>query len=127
MQRPAGKGEVPVFAIKLIGEAHQVFFQRRRNRDNFKGGPRLNHVGDDAVTRVGGDGAGLVRIKVRIRSQRQNFAGARTHDDAGDALRGVLLQRFGQRGFHDVLHRRIQGQHDVQTIPRVDIFVPQGN
>jgi hypothetical protein len=38
-------------------------------------------------------------------------------------LRRVLLQRLGQRGFHDVLHGGINRQHHVQAVFRINILV----
>ena len=67
----------------------------------------------------------IVRVKIRQRRHRQNFARARAHDDAGDALRRVFFHRVGQGGFDDVLHRRINRQHHVQAIARLHIFVAQ--
>ena len=37
----------------------------------------------------------------------------------------MFLQRVGQRGFHDVLDRRVNGQHHVQAIAGLHVFIAQ--
>jgi len=53
-------------------------------------------------------------------SHRQNFASARGHDDAVTLLACAFASRRPAR-FDDVLHRRINRQHDIQTVTRLHV------
>ena len=119
------KAKWPFSQKNCVVQFHDAAVQRAGDDDDFESGTRLHDIGDDAVARFRRNGVRLVRVVIRQRGHRQNFAGARAHHDAGDAARRVLLQRVGQRGFNDVLHRRVNGQHHVQAVARLHIFVAQ--
>ena len=117
---------MPPLAIERVRQADGAFVHRPGDDDDFERRAGFHHVADDAVAaRISGRSPGIVRIKIWQRHHRQNLARARTRNDGGDADGRVFLQRVGQRGFHDVLNRRVNGQHHVQAVARLHIFIAQ--
>ena len=128
MQNPPRISEMTFFAIKRVAQMHHAIVQRAGHHHNLERRTGFHHVADDAVAaRVGGRGAGIVRIKIRQCRHRQDFARARTHDDAGDADGCVFLHGVGQRGFDNVLNGRIQGEHDIEAIACLHVLIAQRN
>src|SRR5689334_20074819 len=81
------------------------------------------HVSDDAVTSRPFVGiAGMVRVVIRQAGQGKDFSCPRADYDTAHAFCAVLLHRFRELSFDDVLDKHVDGQGRVETRARFDIL-----
>ena len=117
-----------MLAVKNVIELHDTIVKRPRNHDDLKSRTRFRRVGDDAITPGLHRGRfEMVRIEIRQRGHRQDFSGARTDHDAGNAQRRVFLHALRQGCFNDELNGRINREHNVETVPGLDFLLPHGD
>src|SRR5438093_11035876 len=99
--------------------------QRSRDSYDFEGGVRVVSVSNNPVApRIRLRRTRIIWIKGRKRGHSHNFAGARTHHDAGGAHRRIFLHRFGKFTLQNMLQTGVESENDIVTVARVNILVP---
>ena len=117
--------KVAVLAVEGVAQPDGPVVQRAGNHDDFESGPGSAMSAITRLRRASAGGAGIVRVEVRQRRHGQDFARARANHDARNADGRVLLHRLGQRRFDDVLNHRINRQHHIEAVARLDVLLAQ--